>query len=208
MPPKKNDTATTEANRVEAEASPEPNNTKTPPKFQPLKKISIDTITAPDIKKVKDWFEANYADYTAPDGKVTPGLKTYFENGGDPIFIGRIWGKVVKTSVGTNNYGEFVRFNGEFYGVSGLSGKGYRGGQCLLPKWLENEVDAAYSETGETTYFGYDIFIVHSPSKSLRYEYTAESTMAPKTDMSFITDGFPELPNQAEKDVPRLPNFT
>lgn len=175
MAPKKHkdeDTTETEATAsVEAPA---------PRKAKPLKKISIQTVAG----KIKEWFRTNIAEVT----------KRCAESAAGTVHICRIWGKVVKTTPGDSAYGPFVRFQGAFFGMSGLDGELYSAGQCLLPKWLEMEVDAAFSEHGDTVYFGYDIFLKLAPDASLGYEYVAERLTEPKTDMSVIEEKFPELP--------------
>jgi hypothetical protein len=162
-----------------APASAEAPAASTAPKPEPLKKISVQTVFG---QKPKEWFRANKAKIEEHCAKHTT------------LHMVRIWGKVVKTKTESSDYGDFIRFQGVFYGVSSLDGRYYRAGQCLLPKWLELEVDSAYSEQGDVVYFGYDIFIKLAPDASLGYEYVAESITEVKTDMSLIEEKFPELP--------------
>ena len=164
------------------------------PKATPLKKITIQTVFG-NIKP-KDWFRANRAAIMEACEKSDNGT----------IHICRIWGKVIKTSVGSSDNGEFIRFMGQFYGVSGLTGEYYTAATCLLPKWLEREVDAAFSIDGDTVYFGYDIFMKMAPDAALGYEYVADSLTQPKTDMSFIEEKFPSLPAPAGTLLRAAPN--
>ena len=149
----------------------------------PLKRLSIQEITGPDIGQIKTWFKTNRA-----------AIGEYFGNGGEPIFICRMYGKVVRTTVGQNTYGDFTRFNGQFEGISGFSNRRYKAPQCLLPKWLELEVDNVYSETGNTVYFGYDIYLTWKPDTSIGYEFVAEPLMEAKDDISSIAETFEALP--------------
>ena len=203
MAAKKSDAAKTEPNTIEATAdaaqpaAPESNDGTASVKPYPLKRVSINEIVEPEIGKLKEWFKANRAK-----------LGEYFAAGGEPLFVCRIWGKVVRTTVGTNTYGDFTRFNGQFNGISGFTGRRYKAPQCLLPKWLEVEVDSIYQETGNTVYFGYDIFLTWKPDTSIGYEFVAEPLMEAKDDLSAIEDQFEELPVSGSKKLLPAPEKT
>ena len=176
-------TETKEAPKTETPAD-DGNASKAAGKASPLKKISIDTVISPDIEgRLKDWFKKN-----------KPELEKHFEAGGAPIPLCRIWGKVTVTRPGTSNFGEYVNFLGQFEALSAFSGKHYRASKCLLPGWLEEEVDSAYSAEGNAVYFGYDIYLQWKPDASLGYEYVAEQLMETKDDLSFMTEQFAEMP--------------
>lgn len=174
-------------NTVTSEASQAPVQ-----KALPVKKVSIKEV-AGDIKK---WFTENRFKGLE--------LEKKFESGEISIIpIARIYGRVLKTRPGSGDHGPFVRFDGKFFGVDLMGVKApvgtlYTGNTCLLPKWLEAAIDAAYSENGEAVMFGFDIFLKHAPSASLGYEFVSETLIDAGDDMAAQVSAFPVLPGKPE----------
>lgn len=182
-------TAKTEAPASETEST-------APVKALPLKKITIKDVCG-DVKK---W-------YTDNEHKGLELAKQFEAGKLTQIPVARIYGRVIKTRPGSGNHGEFVRFDGRFFGVDLLgvnnaAGTLFSAGTCLLPKWLEKQIDAAYSENGEAVMFGFDIFLKAAPSASLRYEYVAETLIDAQDDMSVTVNTFPAIPTREVLALP------
>lgn len=146
---------------------------------QPAKRLSIKQVCG----AVKPWFKENRTEIGAYNK----------EHGSYPMC--RLYGKVVKTTPGTNDFGDFVNFFGSFVGVDLRSGKSFKSGKLNLPKWLENEVDTAFStaEQHESVLFGYDIGLIISEDSAAGYEYVAERLMEESTDIDAISALLPPI---------------
>ncbi len=154
-------------------------------KAVPAKKITIKSVSG----DVKAWFAQN--------AHKNLKLVEQFEAGKlTSIPICRLYGRVTKTRPGNGDHGPFVRFDGKFFGIDLLGAKNpigtvFTAGTCLLPKWLEAQIDAAHSENGDPVDFGFDIKLAHAPAASLGYEYVADELLEPSSDVENIGDKFP-----------------
>ena len=171
--------------------TPDPAKATTSRAATPLKRISIKTV----FGDVKSWFKSG-SPLIVRDGKPVPG-KTLVEEAGNSMLLCRLYGKCTRTTTGSNNFGEFVRFNGAMFGINALTGETFSAAQMVLPKWLEQELDTRMSEsaTDEAVFFGWDIFIKPDESKSLGYEFAAQHLMNSNlSDIDVVTRDFAPLP--------------
>ena len=127
---------------------------------QSLRKLTVKSIGAqPDIKEIIAFDEAN---------------------SGGTMELATIIGRVNKIKPGESDYGPFCRFLGLFKGVNLRTGEVFRSSACLLPKAIEEEIEAAFSMGDIATLdFGYKIGAKYDATVATKYVYIVQSLMAP-----------------------------
>lgn len=121
------------------------------------------------------------------------------------FYVGRIAGRVIGTRAAQTNFGPYVRFQGQFRGISGLDGKVYTAPVCLLPQFLQEEIDAAFVATGEPIDFAYDIFTREKPAASLGFEYVAKPLLNNVSSIETMLAQLPEIDSKLFATIPALP---
>lgn len=102
------------------------------------------------------------------------------QNPGEVLPLCRIVGRVSKMKPGESDYGPFVRFLGLFKGVNIRTNEEYRSSVCLLPKGIEEEIEAAFSMgVVESLDFAYEIGAKFDATVATKYIYVVSSLMPP-----------------------------
>ncbi len=133
---------------------------KSKKKAEPLRKITVKAVWGdkPDIEQI----------LAAPD-KILPMMQVY--------------GVAKKAKLGTSDYGDFVRFLGDFRAVNMKTGKLYRSSVLLLPRFLEDDLAAALGGEGTAAEFAVEISAKYDKSAATQYVYLADSLVeAAETD--------------------------
>lgn len=127
---------------------------------QTVRKLTVKSIGAqPDIKEI-------IAHDTAHPGEI--------------MDLCTIIGRVNKVKPGESDYGPFCRFLGLFKGVNLRTGEVFRSSACLLPKAIEEEIEAAFGMGDVSSLdFGYKIGAKYDKTVATGYIYVVQSLLAP-----------------------------
>lgn len=98
---------------------------------------------------------------------------------GEVLELCTVIGRVNKIKPGVSDYGPFCRFIGLFKGVNLRTGDVYRSSACLLPKAIEEEIEAAFGMEVSSLDFGYKIGAKYDETSAKQYIYIIQSLMAP-----------------------------
>lgn len=110
-------------------------------------------------------------------------IKAATDDGSGGIHLADIIGIASDYKAGATDKGEFVRFLGDFEGISALDGSVHRSGCCILPGAAENLIYGALRQLGgdaaRAVRFGFRFRAVYDDSAATKYVFSVESLQAP-----------------------------
>ena len=117
----------------------------------------------------------------------------------------RVYGIVNSHDLGSTQYGDFLRFKGNFEAVDLATGDVYRSGQAILPQVAEDLLHAALvAAGGESVQFGFELGIKESKNSKTGYELTASPLIkeSPNDPLALMREQIglpaPEAPKEPE----------
>lgn len=116
----------------------------------------------------------------------------------EPKMIATLYGRCNDKKVGTSDYGEFVRFKGEFEGVNADTGETYRAGAMIVPGILESLLDSAIAvNENNAVDFAVEVWVEPSERSMTGYTYSIKPLIQPEE-----SDALAELRNLAKGKLP------
>lgn len=99
----------------------------------------------------------------------------------EPTMIVTLYGRCTEKKVGTSDFGDFIRFKGEFEAVNAESGESYRAGNMIVPGVLEGLLDSAITvdETNAVD-FAVEIWVEPSERSNTGYTYNIKPLIEPE----------------------------
>lgn len=95
--------------------------------------------------------------------------------------VATLYGRCTEKKVGTSDYGEYIRFMGEFEAVNADTGESYRAGKMIVPGVLEGLLDSAISvEENEAVDFAVEVWVEPSERGNAGYTYNIKPLIKPK----------------------------
>src|SRR5690554_1395243 len=83
-----------------------------------------------------------------------------------------IYGRSTDKKTGTSDYGEYIRFKGEFEGVNAANGEAYRSATMIVPKTLEELLDRAIKlDEANAVDFAVEVWVEPSERSITGYTY-------------------------------------
>lgn len=131
---------------------------KTDKGYTPLRKITIATVKAkPTLKELMAASEKN-----------------------ETVPIMDVWGVATRAKAGKSDYGDFLRFVGQFRAINLRSGESFRAAVCLLPRFLEEELEGILGAPGTVNAeFGVRITAKFDEDAASKYVYLADAIIEP-----------------------------
>jgi hypothetical protein len=98
---------------------------------------------------------------------------------GEAFSVCVIMGEATKSTVAQSNYGDFLKFNGNFVGVNMRTGERFRSAALILPQLVEHVLDTAITEAGGPVEFALEIGVKYSEKGNTGYVYTIKPLLEP-----------------------------
>lgn len=117
----------------------------------------------------------------------------------EPMHVATIYGRCNSKKAGSSDFGEFIRFMGEFEGVSVATGEIFRSGELIVPKTLEALLNDAVVEDASVD-FAVDIWVEPSEASITGYIYIVKPLIKPAE-----SDALAELRKIAQDAQKTLP---
>jgi hypothetical protein len=119
------------------------------------------------------------------------------------LLIARIYGTVQGAKPDESQYGEYVRFTGNFRGVNLLTGEASSSPSCILPETAEQLVFNAFNQLdkGSELNFAFDFALEHDadPRNARGYKYVTVTLLAEESDtlraIAGLLPAIPSLPD-------------
>jgi hypothetical protein len=89
------------------------------------------------------------------------------------------YGEARDSKIGQTQFGDFLKFTGNFGAVNMETGERFRSGTLILPAIMENILDSAIKETEGAVQFAIEIGVKHSANGNTGYEYTVRPLLEP-----------------------------
>lgn len=94
--------------------------------------------------------------------------------------VATIYGRCTKKEVGQTQYGDFVKFGGEFEGVNAQTGEAYRAGTLIVPQILEALLDNAINvDENNAVDFAVEVWVKPSEKSKTGYVYGIKPLIEP-----------------------------
>lgn len=120
----------------------------------------------------------------------TPDVEELIKLNGKSLKICKIWGVAGRMKPGANDFGEFVRFVGDFRAVNLNTGELFRSSVCLLPKFLEEDMAGAMASGADgatkQVEFGVEINVSFDKTAATKYVYNADSLIEPAESQALV----------------------
>lgn len=132
-------------------------------KAKPLRKITIATVAG----KVKGNAEL---------------MKKIIEADGQAVGLMDVFGIASKGKPGETQFGEFVKFVGQFRAVNLATGEVFAAPACILPTFLADDIYGAMTAGGEgvrNAQFAFRIGVFYAPESVTQYQYDAQPLIQP-----------------------------
>lgn len=98
----------------------------------------------------------------------------------DAQMIATLYGRCTSKSAGTSDFGEFIRFKGEFEGVNADTGEQYRAGVLIVPKVLESMLDGAITPDSDDNAVDFAVEVWVEPADTMTgYTYNIKPLIEP-----------------------------
>lgn len=95
--------------------------------------------------------------------------------------LATIYGRCTDKKTGTSDYGEYIRFKGEFEGVNAATGEAYRSGIMIVPKTLEELLDGAiHLDEANAVDFAVEVWVEPSERSITGYTYIIKPLTEPE----------------------------
>ena len=117
----------------------------------------------------------------------------------ESIQVATIYGRCTSKKVGSSDFGEFIRFMGEFEGVNAATGEIFRSGELIVPKTLETLLNGAVVEDASVD-FAVEIWVEPNESSITGYSYIIKPLVKPAE-----SDALAELRKIAQDTQKTLP---
>lgn len=99
----------------------------------------------------------------------------------EPTMIATLYGRCTDKKIGTSDFGDYIRFMGEFEAVNAATGDAYRAGKMIVPGVLEGLLDSAISvEDNEAVDFAVEVWVEPSERGNTGYTYNIKPLIKPK----------------------------
>lgn len=116
----------------------------------------------------------------------------------EPKMIATLYGRCSDKKIGTSDYGEFIRFKGEFEGVNADTGDSFRSGDMIVPGILESLLDSAITvDENNAVDFAVEVWVEPSDRSMTGYTYNIKPLIKPQE-----SDALAELRNLASGALP------
>lgn len=116
----------------------------------------------------------------------------------EPKMIATLYGRCSDKKIGTSDYGEFIRFKGEFEGVNADTGDSFRSGDMIVPGILESLLDSAITvDENNSVDFAVEVWVEPSDRSMTGYTYNIKPLIKPQE-----SDALAELRNLAGGALP------
>lgn len=97
------------------------------------------------------------------------------------IKLARIFGIATKAKPGASDFGEFVKFQGQFRAINLETGAEYQSGGLILPPVAQDFLEGALSgENVESVQFGFDITVRFDNTAIAKYVYEVTPLLEPQ----------------------------
>lgn len=111
--------------------------------------------------------------------------KTALESKGVPVNVLIVGGFVTGMESGVSQFGNYIKFKGEFEGQNLLTGEVYRSGKLLLPPIAEGPISQEFEQAeGGRLKFAMQISVEENKSTKggVKYKYGVKPLVEPKSD--------------------------
>lgn len=99
----------------------------------------------------------------------------------EPTVIATLYGRCTEKKVGTSDFGDFIRFKGEFEAVNADSGESYRSGNMIVPGVLESLLDSSITvDENNAVDFAVEIWVEPSERSNTGYTYNIKPLIEPE----------------------------
>lgn len=99
----------------------------------------------------------------------------------EKTMLATIYGRCTAKKPGTSDYGEYIRFKGEFEGVNAFDGKVYRSATMIVPKTLEELLDVAIKlDEANAVDFAVEVWVEPSERSITGYTYIIKPLTEPE----------------------------
>lgn len=116
----------------------------------------------------------------------------------EPKMIATLYGRCTNKKIGTSDYGEFIRFKGEFEGVNADTGDSFRSGDMIIPGILESLLDSTISvDENNAVDFAVEVWVEPSDRSMTGYTFNIKPLIKPQE-----SDALAELRNLAAGKLP------
>lgn len=89
------------------------------------------------------------------------------------------YGEARSSKIGQTQFGDFLKFSGNFGAVNMKTGERFRSGSLILPAIMENILDSAIKETEGAVQFAIEVGVKYSEKGNTGYEYTVRPLLEP-----------------------------
>lgn len=94
--------------------------------------------------------------------------------------IATLYGRCSEKKVGTSDYGDYIRFRGEFEAVNAETGETYRAGNMIVPGVLEGLLDSAITvDENSAVDFAVEVWVEPSERGNTGYTYNIKPLIQP-----------------------------
>jgi hypothetical protein len=94
---------------------------------------------------------------------------------GESLPLMRVFGVANKATDTESDLGPYVKFRGQFKGVSMETGESYRSGSCILPATAQELLAGAFTKDVSEVEFAFEIGIHYDETAATQYVYDVES---------------------------------
>lgn len=99
----------------------------------------------------------------------------------EDALIATLYGRCTEKKVGTSDYGDFIRFKGEFEAVNAESGETFRAGNMIVPGVLEGLLDSAITaDENNAVDFAVEVWVEPSDRGNTGYTYSIKPLIQPE----------------------------
>lgn len=92
----------------------------------------------------------------------------------------QVYGIVTDSKEGASDYGDYIKFLGQFRAINMETGEMFRAATMLLPKFLEDELRGIMSSGAVNAEFAVQINATYDKSAATKYVYVADSLVEPQ----------------------------
>lgn len=112
--------------------------------------------------------------------------------------LATLYGRCQDKKAGSSDFGEFIRFKGEFEAVNAESGDVFKSNEMIVPRILEGLLDNAITaDENASVDFAMEIWAEANEASITGYSYTVKPLTEPQE-----SDALQELRQLAQKSLP------
>lgn len=112
----------------------------------------------------------------------------------------KVWGIANRAKPGSSEYGDYVRFSGQFRATDLRTGAEYASGSCILPGVAQDLLAGALDkEEAESVQFAFMVSVRYEPSAVVKYVYEVESLLpiADSDPIQLLTNQLKQLEDKS-----------